>query len=1327
MYNVDKKQEPNIKKAKSVLSSIGLRVASSVRRPLNRDSQVKNSVLSDIKKSSKKVEVSVRTNKKTDVASENVVSNKKIVTDVDVKNALKAKDLLCVSCSKNVLIPCHDKCHANYELNVHLKFRRALFTTPRTVKSKFEDTTLVVLKTRFSIRTTQSKSLDTTLVVSKTKIDVVTPLSANNKVSSAFKTITIILQESSLSKYMKNKFKPVKYGKSGTNYNQMLIGRLLRRLRILSHLNFGTINDLTKHDLVDGLSKFKYSKDHLCSICERGKSKKSSHQPKLVPSTHSKLKLLHMDLCGPMRAATINEKKYILVIVDDYSRFTWAYFLHIKDETTEIIKRFNAQVQLKYNAKIHKIRTDNDTEFKNATRKAHLEKLGIMQQFSTARTPQQIGVIERRNRTLVEAARTMHILPITIISLGQGNFHRLLHLKSIMETILVKFDELMAMASEHDSLEPVLQRFINDDSSVKSMNTPSKEDLDNLFRPMYKEYFDKRCSKVSINSNAQQVHNHEDSPLTSSIIVEEHEAPPILTKSKEQTSPILMNEADELNQEDSIEFDGDTLLTPYDAPYFDEAELSTTTLDPSNMHKFRQNKNDAENIVIQNKSRVVAKGYKGLMYLTASRPDIAFATFVCARYQARPTVKHLKDVKRIFRIFQLPQATNNNHEHFVAAPKFLEMVSFFVNDLGFTLELISPSNFKTTGLTQPWQKLGKMFTQCLTTHYVELLWEGLHYSLEHLSNPRFTKLIVGYYMTAYPEISRRVHDKYHNLEHDEMIKSIFSSGKNKAGVRIKIPSWMITDEMKLTENYQMYAEAFGVDVLMTQSQLIESTQGTHRTPSAARTPNPNVNEGESNTIQLSIAEQKSRDDLEAHQYVEKVKEHLVAEEIEKIVEGTESEDAYEVDNSILNSQNDPDTRLDPRSYKESSKVEKTTVVQPVNVIEEEDKSAQDDYELRRMVKGKNVEESRNTPSSSPIRSPRIHYTLISSDTEKLYELTDTCSNICCRGVNNDIPIWLALNIMFEGLNTSNTPCRSFAIRPRDQDDPHDDAHPEGEYSAKRQKISEHGTYVFGESSRGHANESEPDDDELPSEKVSQELVEEMSQTIDEAKLRKVINEIKEILVSPFPQKPTLVVQSYQRDPKDPALSLVNQDLLSLKKGKPIEEVYSNSKIVQVIKTYGELGHEHKFVTKIIVRRANGSIVSITEPDTNNLNKNDIEDMYLLCINDKVWKAINKRSTLVHQQLLSLVLRSIRCSPSSLNQYMASYTRTTRNKRVMRHQEIHKFCGATLKIVFEGLKSYNNDVKLGYVTPSLSKEDVEYLPLFKEEIEERLKHRDQMRR
>ncbi|GKA92088.1 integrase, catalytic region, zinc finger, CCHC-type containing protein [Tanacetum coccineum] len=380
MYKVTKQKETNTKRDKSVLPSTRLSVASSVKRPLNTDSPLKNSVLSNTKKSSKKVKVSVRTNKMTYVASKNVVSNKKIVTDMDVENALKAKDVLYVSCAKNVLIPCHDQHLANNKLNVHSKVRRALFTTPRIVKSKLEDTTPVVSKTRFFVKTTQSKSLDTNPVVSKTKIAAVTPLSAKNKVVQ----IVLWIVDSGCSKHMTGdqsllkifveKFMgTVHFGNDHfaaiTGYGDYVQSNITSWLwhRRLSHLNFGTINDLTKHDLVDGLPKFKYGKDHLCSACERGKSKKASHPPKVVP-----------------------------------------------------------------------------------------------------------------------------------------------------------------------------------------------------------------------------IHNHEDSHSISSIIVEEHEAPPIITTSEEQTSLISLDEADEFNQEDSTDFDGNTVFVPYDAPNFEEAESSTTALDLLNLHEFHQ-------------------------------------------------------------------------------------------------------------------------------------------------------------------------------------------------------------------------------------------------------------------------------------------------------------------------------------------------------------------------------------------------------------------------------------------------------------------------------------------------------------------------------------------------------------------------------------------------------------------------------------------------------------------------------------------------------------------------------------------------------------------
>ncbi|GJY99767.1 retrovirus-related pol polyprotein from transposon TNT 1-94 [Tanacetum coccineum] len=115
------------------------------------------------------------------------------------------------------------------------------------------------------------------------------------------------------------------------------------------------------------------------------------------------------------------------------------------------------------------------------------------------------------------------------------------------------------------------------------MNTPYEEDLDNLFGRMYKEYFEKKFSDTPINSAAQPTQIHEDSPSTSSIIIDEHEAPPIVTTSDEQTSPISLTEADEFNQEDSADFDGNSQFVSYNPPSHEEIESSTTALEPSNV------------------------------------------------------------------------------------------------------------------------------------------------------------------------------------------------------------------------------------------------------------------------------------------------------------------------------------------------------------------------------------------------------------------------------------------------------------------------------------------------------------------------------------------------------------------------------------------------------------------------------------------------------------------------------------------------------------------------------------------------------------------------
>ncbi|GJT80671.1 retrovirus-related pol polyprotein from transposon TNT 1-94 [Tanacetum coccineum] len=177
--------------------------------------------------------------------------------------------------------------------------------------------------------------------------------------------------------------------------------------RRLSHLNFDYITLLSKKDIVTGLPKLTYVKDQLCSSCEMSKAKRSSFKSKAVPSSKGRLNLLHMDLCGPMRVASINGKKYILVIVDDYSRYTWTLFLRSKDETPEVLKDFLTMIQRNLQAQVISVRTDRGTKFLNKTLHAYFKEEGIEHQTSTPRTPEQNGVVERQNRTLVEAARTM--------------------------------------------------------------------------------------------------------------------------------------------------------------------------------------------------------------------------------------------------------------------------------------------------------------------------------------------------------------------------------------------------------------------------------------------------------------------------------------------------------------------------------------------------------------------------------------------------------------------------------------------------------------------------------------------------------------------------------------------------------------------------------------------------------------------------------------------------------------------------------------------------------------------------------------------------------
>ncbi|GJT45661.1 putative ribonuclease H-like domain-containing protein, partial [Tanacetum coccineum] len=177
--------------------------------------------------------------------------------------------------------------------------------------------------------------------------------------------------------------------------------------RRLGHVNFKNLNKLVKGNLVRGLPSKIFQNDHTCVACQKGKQHKASCKAKTVSSISHSLQLLHMDLFGPTSVRSLNHKTYCLVITDDFSRFSWVFFLRTKDETSAILKDFIRQIENQLNQKVKTIRCDNGTEFKNRDVIEFCGSKGIKREYSNARTPQQNGVAERKNRTLIEAARTM--------------------------------------------------------------------------------------------------------------------------------------------------------------------------------------------------------------------------------------------------------------------------------------------------------------------------------------------------------------------------------------------------------------------------------------------------------------------------------------------------------------------------------------------------------------------------------------------------------------------------------------------------------------------------------------------------------------------------------------------------------------------------------------------------------------------------------------------------------------------------------------------------------------------------------------------------------
>nr|GEU52922.1 retrovirus-related Pol polyprotein from transposon TNT 1-94 [Tanacetum cinerariifolium] len=389
--------------------------------------------------------------------------------------------------------------------------------------------------------------------------------------------------------------------------------------RRLSHLSFDYINLISKKDIVIGQPKLKYVKDQLCSPCELSKANRSSFKSKAVPSLKRRLNLLHIDLCGPMRVASINGKKYILVIVDDYSRYTWTLFLRSKDETPEVLKYFLMIIQRNLQALVITVRTDRGTEFLNKTLNAFFKEEGIEHQISTARTPEQNGVVERQNRTLVEAARTM---------LSASQLPLFFWAEAIATACYTQNRSIII--STHDKTP---YHIINDRKPlIKHLHifgciwyiTRDSENLDKM-----KEKGD-QCILVgySTQSKGYHVYNKRTRMIVESIHIRFDEIKEVSETSVANntlglsTSALSTPTNDHAKEntdnqaEEGEHLQYDEFTNPFCAPTQDVAESSSHNIVDKPFGKMVirlkwlwKNKTDEDQTVIRNKARLVAKGY----------------------------------------------------------------------------------------------------------------------------------------------------------------------------------------------------------------------------------------------------------------------------------------------------------------------------------------------------------------------------------------------------------------------------------------------------------------------------------------------------------------------------------------------------------------------------------------------------------------------------------------------------------------------------------------------------------------------------------------------
>ncbi|GJW90096.1 copia protein, partial [Tanacetum coccineum] len=382
--------------------------------------------------------------------------------------------------------------------------------------------------------------------------------------------------------------------------------------RRLYHL-FDTINLLSKNNIVNGLPKLKFVKDHLCSSCELGKAKRKSFHTKTTPSSKRGLQLLHMDLCGPMRVESINGKTYVLVIVDDYSRYTWTYFLRSKDETPAVLIDFVTLAEA--------IATACFTQKRSLVIPRH-EKTPY--HIINARKPSvkffhifgSLCYIVRDGENL-DKMKEKGYAGIFVGYSTQSKAYRVFNKRTriIVETIHVNFDELPQMASDHVSSDPVPKCLITvlEQGSLSpdlqsqenvpqvAVTVPTSNELELLFSLMFNELLNGTPPVVSKSSavhaaDAPDKRQQHTTSSTSTTVAAD--TPPLNIHSSPETSCQAPTQAPTVNATENInqaetntenaQVDNDEFINIFSTPVQQRGETSSLHVDSSNKHIFYQ-------------------------------------------------------------------------------------------------------------------------------------------------------------------------------------------------------------------------------------------------------------------------------------------------------------------------------------------------------------------------------------------------------------------------------------------------------------------------------------------------------------------------------------------------------------------------------------------------------------------------------------------------------------------------------------------------------------------------------------------------------------------